>query len=55
MYNDILGNEKEEKNPVTKDGIIDALKYNLKEKDHLIEKLVDEILRLEKKIIELEK
>jgi hypothetical protein len=47
MFNDILGNEPE-KIEEDKDSIIEALKYNLKKKEKLIEDLVKQVTQLER-------
>jgi hypothetical protein len=51
MYDDILGTDTE-KIEQTTEGLIEALKYNVKEKDKIIKKLIERVTELE---IEIEK
>lgn len=50
-YDDILGEkEKKEESKQTKDGLIRALKYNVKKKQNIIEDLFRKITELERQI-----
>lgn len=50
MFDDILGNKKGEIRKANKDEIIKALKYNIKMKQELIEKLSKRITELERQL-----
>lgn len=52
MFNDILGDNKERKEPESKDSIIEALKDNIESKNEMIHKLLREITKLEREFIE---
>lgn len=49
MFNDILGKEPE-KLEEDKDSLIESLRYNVKEKQRIIEQLVEEITELERQL-----
>jgi hypothetical protein len=48
MFNDILGNDKKLEMEEDKDSIIDALRYNVEEKQKMIEDLVRQVTDLER-------
>lgn len=49
MYEDLLG-KKKEKFKITDQQIIKALKFNVKQKERIIEKLVEQVKALEEEV-----
>jgi len=50
MFDDILGNGKEEIIKEDKDSLIESLKYNLEKKEEIIKNLIKEITDLEQQL-----
>lgn len=50
MFNDILGSDGDDEIKIDKDDLIESLKYNLKEKEKLINDLINEITKLERQL-----
>lgn len=50
MYEDILGKKKEKPEPVSQEEVMEAMSYNIKKKQKIIDDLVKRITELERQL-----